>query len=110
MGRRWTAILTGILGLLYLALGLTAHGPAGILGLAGGLATLGLIALGGRVSRSRRLALVLLAVVVAPFALLTWWSLVTPLLALLILVIGAFALGPERQRPLVEVTDGVTDA
>jgi hypothetical protein len=35
-------------------------------------------------------------VAVAPFALQTWWSLVTPLLALLILVIGAFALTPER--------------
>jgi hypothetical protein len=107
MGRSWTTILTGILGLLYLALGLTAHGLAGIAGIAGGLATLGLLALGGhgrdrgrgRGRLSHRPALVLLAVAVAPFALLTWWSLVTPLLALLILVLGAFALAPERRRP-----------
>ena len=59
--RNWTAILTGILGLLYLALGL-------------------------------------LLAALAPFALATWWSVVTPLLALLATTTATPALTPLPAR------------
>ena len=95
--RNWTAILTGILGVLYLALGVTAHGLAGILGIAGGLATIALVAARDRLPRRRTLALSLVAAV-APFALATWWSLITPLLALLILVLGTTATATATTR------------
>jgi hypothetical protein len=81
----WTAILTGTLGLLYLALGLTAHGLPGLLGIAGGLAILTLVASRLHLLRFRRTAL---AGAVLPFAIVTWWSVVTPLIALLVIAIG----------------------
>ena len=81
--RNWIALLTGILGLLYLALGLTAQGLAGAFGIAGGLATIALITTRERLPLPRPLALGFLVAALAPFALATWWSIVTPLLALL---------------------------
>jgi hypothetical protein len=91
-GRTWTAILTGTLAVTYIALGLTAQGLPGAVGIVGGLVTIGLVAIRGRIPRPLAPHVLLLAV--APFALSTWWSLVAPLIAVLIVVIGAFALAP----------------
>jgi hypothetical protein len=99
-GQHWTAILTATLALLYLALGLTAQGLAGLLGIAGGLATLALLAL--RPRGPGWLVHVALAAAVLPFALTTWWSVVTPLLAALTLAIGWSAVtAPRPAGPVV---------
>lgn len=85
LGASWARLLTGTLALLAVALGLTAHGPARVAGALGGVIALALaVTSSGRSWIGRRgpgLALV-------PFACLTWWSVVTPLLALLALAIG----------------------
>jgi hypothetical protein len=88
--QHWTAILTASLGAFYLALDVTAQGPAGALGVVGGLATIGLVAARGHIPMPLGARLLLLAVL--PFAVATWWSVITPLLATLITVIGTLAL------------------
>lgn len=96
--RNGPVALTVVLGALYVFLGATALGVAGVLGIAGGLAVFGLVAFRERLPHRARLPL--LAVAALPFAVLTWWSVVTPLIALLILVVGAPALssgGASRQ-------------
>ncbi len=84
--RNWTAILTVVLAGFYVFLGATALGLAGTLGSLGGLLALALVARRGTLPRP--LALTLLLVAALPFALLTWWSVVTPLIALLLLACG----------------------
>jgi hypothetical protein len=96
--RNWTAILTATLAVIYLALGIAAQGTPGALGIIGGLATLALLAGRGRIPLPLALRILLLAV--APFALMTWWSLVTPVIAVLIIVIGASALAPSTPPPM----------
>ena len=88
--QHWTAILTATLGAFYLALGVTAQGWPGALGIVGGLATISLVATRGHLPMPLAARLLLLAV--APFAAATWWSVITPLLATLITVIGTLAL------------------
>jgi hypothetical protein len=90
--------LTVILGAFYVFLGATAVGFAGALGIIGGLVILALVA-----TAAHTLPLVahtLLLIAVGPFALLTWWSIVTPLLAILAIVIGSFALHRESRSGL----------
>ena len=84
--RRWAAILLAVLALVYVFLGVTALGVAGALGAAGGLVVLALIAMRGRIAIP--LARVLLIVAAIPFAAMTWWSAVTPLVGVLLLVLG----------------------
>src|SRR2546421_12752090 len=74
------------LGALEVWLAATAVGPARILGVLGGLLVLAAAAL-----RPRPWRLALVAAGALPFAGLTWWSLTTPLVALL-------ALGVEGAR------------
>ena len=87
--RAWWPGLAALVAICYGIIGLevgTAVGVAGILGAA-------LIAASPCLrSRSRPLAGVLLCVGAVPFALLTWWSLITPLLAVLALVCGGVAI------------------
>lgn len=97
-GRNWTAVLTVVLGGFYVFLGATALGLAGILGILGGLLALGLVAARARVPVPLALALLLAAVL--PFAALTWWSVATPLIGLLLLVVGV----PTLARPASERT------
>jgi hypothetical protein len=94
--RGWTAMLAAVLALFYVFLGATALGLGGAVGIAGGLAVLALVLLRGRVST--RVALPALVVATLPFAALTWWSVATPLTALLLLAIGVPALTRKTPR------------
>jgi hypothetical protein len=94
--RSWTAMLVVVLALLYVFLGATGLGTAGVLGLAGGLVILVLVAMRGRISAP--LALVLLLGAALPFAALTWWSVATPLIALLLLATGVPILARHRTQ------------
>lgn len=83
--RRWLAGLTAILAASYVAVGLTGQGavrPAGVLG---GAAVLAAVALA---HRSHRTAIAVLVLGVIPLVALTWWSIVTPVLAVCCLVLG----------------------
>ncbi len=84
---RWK-IMLGALGALQLWLATTAAGPARIVGLLGGLLVLAMAAL-----RPRSWTLAAVAAGALPFAALTWWSLTTPLVAVLAL---GFAAGAAR--------------
>jgi hypothetical protein len=94
IGRSWLAVLTVVLGTFYIFLGATALGLAGTLGIVGGLVILTLVATARRFPR--RVAYAVLVVAALPFALLTWWSIVTPLLAILVIAIGSLALRANR--------------
>ncbi len=95
--RNWTGILTVVLACFYIFLGATALGVAGLLGIAGGLLVLGLVAMRGKLPVPVAVALLLLAAL--PFAVLTWWSVATPLIALLLLALGLPTLArPHRPR------------
>jgi hypothetical protein len=96
ISRNWPATLTVALAAVYIFLGATALGLAGVLGVLGGAAILAAIVLASRIP-ARAKPLVLLAAVL-PFAALTWWSIVTPLLAILVVAIGWPALR-RRVRP-----------
>jgi hypothetical protein len=90
LAKNWAPILTGILAVEYIALGATALGRAGALGILGGAAILVLLASPSRIGA--RGALLCLIAATLPFAALTWWSIATPIIALLLLVIGAPAI------------------
>ena len=62
----------------------------GLLGIVGGITILGVVAASSRIP-ARAGSLVLVAAAL-PFAVFTWWSIVTPLLAALIVAIGWRAL------------------
>lgn len=87
VGRNWLAILLTVLAVIYLALGITYLGLSGFVGIAGAVAVLAALALR---ERSRRTATVLLILGAVPFAVVTFWSLVTPLTCVLMLAIGLF--------------------
>ncbi|HEY6797131.1 MAG TPA: hypothetical protein VI248_20865 [Kineosporiaceae bacterium] len=79
-------------GALQLWLAATAVGPARIAGLVGGL----LVLVTAAAVRPRPWRMALVALAVLPFAATTWWSLVTPLVAVLTL---AAALAPAEPVP-----------
>jgi hypothetical protein len=97
--RFWPAVLVAVVALLYVWIGLTAHGWDRILGLTGGPVILAaLIA----AHRSVPGAMLLLTVGALPLAVTTWWSIATPVLAVLVLLLGWFAmrnLGPPQDHP-----------
>jgi hypothetical protein len=90
ISRHWLAALTVVLGAFYIFLGATALGIAGMLGIGGGITILGIVALSSRIPT--RVALLVLVAAALPFAVLTWWSIVTPLLAIVMVAIGSIAL------------------
>ena len=90
ISRHWLAALTVVLGAFYIFLGATALGVAGMLGIGGGITILAIVALSSRIPT--RVASLVLVAAALPFAVLTWWSIVTPLLAILVVAIGLFAL------------------
>jgi hypothetical protein len=102
--RNWPAILTVALGCFYVFLGATALGLAGVLGISGGLLVLGLVATRDKVRARAAAALLLLAT--PPFAALTWWSVATPLIALLLLAVGI----PTLARPARDRTSALRSA
>jgi asparagine N-glycosylation enzyme membrane subunit Stt3 len=96
--RTWPAALTGVIALLYTRVGLAADGRDQILGIVGGLVMLVALA---AAQRSQPVALVLLVVGTLPLAVATWWSIATPVLAVLALVLGAIAIHNLSRRPKV---------
>jgi len=81
----WPIILTVVVALLYVWVGLASHGIDRVAGPLGASAILASLAVGGR---SRAAAIVLLIVGAVPLAILTWWSVATPILAVLGLLLG----------------------
>ncbi len=106
--RAWLGGLTGLLGGYYVFLGFDALNAAGFLGILGGMLLWTALAIAGN---TPRVAFGLIALGALPFAIATWWSVATPLIAVLMLVIGTAAVsrasamgrrvGPSRphQRP-----------
>ena len=91
--RRWLAGLLVACGGYYVFLGATALGFAGGLGILGGV----LIWAAARIAARRsRIAAALLLAGALPFAAATWWSGITPLIAVLAIVIG---FGVIRRAP-----------
>jgi uncharacterized membrane protein YozB (DUF420 family) len=97
ISRRWLEVLTVVLGTFYIFLGATALGVAGLLGIVGGIMILAVVATSPRIPP--RIAPIVLVAAALPFAVLTWWSIVTPLLAILVVAIGWFALRRSAGRP-----------
>jgi len=95
--RNATRIFASALAVLYLGLGLAALGTTGLLGVVGALVTLGLLLVHPRVSVPRAVAV--LVVATAPFAVATWWSIVTPTVAVLIVAMGSVAIAGLRTPP-----------
>lgn len=94
--RTWPAVLVAVVAALYVWIGTAAHGWDRILGLAGGLIVLAALV---AARRSMPGAMVLLAVGALPLAVTTWWSIATPVLAVLVLLLGWFAIrGLGRPR------------
>jgi len=83
--RTWPVVLVTIVALLYLWVAVAAHGWDRVLGFAGGLAILAAVAVGRRYFAAAVAVLVLGAL---PLAVITWWSVATPVLAVLALVLG----------------------
>jgi hypothetical protein len=82
---QWARVLVVVLAAVYLTFGIVAGGGVGLLGVAGaGLACVA-VALH---RRSRLVAGVVLVLAAVPFAVMTAWTVVTPLTAVLLLAIG----------------------
>ncbi len=94
LGANWLAVLTAVLAASYIFLGATALGLAGALGIAGGIVILATLAASARLPR--HVPVLLLCVAAVPFAVLTWWSVVTPLLAMLLIVLGGLTFRARR--------------
>ncbi|MEW1828633.1 hypothetical protein [Streptomyces sp. NPDC088196] len=101
--RTWPSVLVAVVALLYMWIGLTAHGWDRILGLAGGPVVLAALV---AAHRSVPGAMVLLAAGALPLAVTTWWSIATPVLAVLVLLLGWFAIRDlgRPQHDAVSVT------
>jgi hypothetical protein len=91
--RIWPGGLLAVLGLLYLWIGLVAHGWDRLFGIAGGVL---ILVAAEAIRRSVTFALGLLLLGSLPLAVATWWSIVTPGLAILSLLMGSLALRRTR--------------
>jgi uncharacterized membrane protein YidH (DUF202 family) len=90
----WMGTLTAVLAMLYLYVGISSRGAdtaAGVIG-----AVLILLALPG-LGLSRWIRESLLVAGALPLAVMTWWSVVTPIVAVLVIVIGSLAVGGGRK-------------
>lgn len=101
--RNWLRMLLVTLALVYLGLGVTYLTPAGLLGAAGAVAVVSALAIR---SRSTPLALGLLVCGALPFAIATFWSLVTPLTCILLITTGVWALRQPGHSPTITGTEG----
>jgi hypothetical protein len=90
ISRSWLAALAVVLGAFYIFLGATALGVPGVLGIAGGITIISVVAMSSLVPS--RMASFILVAAALPFAVLTWWSVVTPLVAITTIAIGWRAL------------------
>jgi len=98
--RTWPAIGVAVLALFYLWIGATAHGWDRILGLAGGVLILAAVA---AARRSVSAAYALLVLGALPLAILTWWSIATPVLAIDVLLLGWIAVRHLRAPRAVAI-------
>jgi hypothetical protein len=85
LSESWSAILLGVLALIYLAFGVVSRNTVGLLGVAGAVAVVAALTVR---RRSRILATVILVGGTLPFAAATLWTVVIPLTAVLLLAIG----------------------
>lgn len=85
VGAHWAPALVGVLAIVYLTFGIVARDRVGLLGVVGAVLAVAALAVH---HRSRLLAALGLVVAAVPFAAATAWTVVTPLSAVLILVIG----------------------
>lgn len=99
--RNWLTALTVAVAVLYLYVGIGSHGLTRALALAGAFLILAGLA---TASRSRLAATALLVTGALPVAVVAWWSIVTPILAVLAIVIGLPAI---RGRSVQAVTAAV---
>lgn len=101
--RHWRIGLIVLCGFYYVFLGATALGVTGFLGIFGGLL---ICAAALAPLRSTSVAYGLLIVGALPFAVATWWSVITPVVAVMVIVLGhgAYRHGheaaPDRDEPL----------
>jgi hypothetical protein len=86
--RTWPAIGVAVLALYYLWIGVAAHGWERMFAVAGGILMLAAVA---AARRSAPAAYTLLVLGALPLAVVTWWSIVTPVLAIVVLVLGWIA-------------------
>jgi len=92
--RTWPSVLVVLLALLYVWIGVAAHGWDRTLGLGGGVVILAAIAAARQAVPG---AYALLVIGALPLAIVTWWSITTPVLAILILPLGWTAVRHLRQ-------------
>jgi hypothetical protein len=81
----WRTGLVVVVAALYAWVGVSVHGPDQLLGLLGALLIIAALAVA---PRSPPIATGLLLLGTLPLAVMTWWSVVTPLLAVLCLLLG----------------------
>lgn len=93
--RQWWVGLTGVLGLFYLAIGVTVGGAIGIVAILGAVLVVAALALR---TNSMQAAIALLVIGTLPLSILTWWSLITPIVAVLALLCGGLAIGASSRR------------
>jgi hypothetical protein len=99
--RQWLRVLVSVLGAYEIGLAFTARPAIAALGVIGGLLV---VAAPWVARRSTAWAVALLIVGTLPFAVLTWWSLIVPLVAVLALAIGL----PVILRGDAEVAESMT--
>ena len=96
--RNGTRMLAIVLGTLYLGLGVSAPGTRGILGVVGAVVVINLLLVDPRWPTLVGIGVLIAAA--SPFAIATWWSVATPLIAMLLVVIGGIAMRrPMRWGP-----------
>lgn len=93
--RGWLTVLAVAVAALYLYVGIGSHGLTRALALAGTFLILIALAIA---TRSRPAAKALLVIGALPVAVVAWWSIVTPILAVLAVVIGLPAIGGRTIR------------
>lgn len=76
VGENWLKILTAFLAILYVYIGVYASGIVSYAAVGGGLAVLVSLSI-----KKRYFSLILVAAGAVPLAILTWWSIVTPIIA-----------------------------
>jgi hypothetical protein len=102
IGENWLKILTAFLAILYVYIGVYASGIVSYAAVAGGLAVLVSLSI-----KKRYFSLVLVAAGAVPLAILTWWSIVTPIIAslsILFVTIATRRNNLDRVRDVVEAS------
>lgn len=100
MQRSWWVRLTAVLCLYYVIIGVQAGGSTAV------VAILGVVCMGAALvmrARSRPAASCLLAIGALPLGIVLWWSLITPIIAVLALICGGLAISACRRPATLRV-------